>query len=781
MTDRFALSNLKPGDPQRTRFQDSRESSELALRNINVCSVRPNDLITHHGHAVLVTDRHGWISKSTQGFFFHQTRYLSRLALKVDKAEPKFVSANAVDHHILTSYHLAPSSSGKAAAPPGADGSSGSEIDKKAIEVQVNVFVGSGLHVDVIITNHALACSSTIIFIKLEADFADLTEAQSGKRRQHGLVARTWKTRDTDPFPAGELALVYRHPKLQLATQIRIQGGDALTDLGDAIACELTLEPQTPQIISLDLIPVFQGGRNDPHFGRDGTRDHSSQVGEARRRWIEGCVRVSVNNKAVQAAWDQAVSDLASLQSLEGPDEEVYLPLAGIPKYIGIFGRDAYVTSLQSAILNPATLRGSLEAISHWNATETNDFLDMQPGKVLHQRQLGPLAQLGLTPFGQYYGDQSTPGLFLLSAAADLTHTGDIEAFRALRSKLLSTLDWMERNADEEGFFPYQTRSSQGLKNQSWKDSGDAVLYPDGRIVDDPIAMCDIQGLFYAGKRAAALAFAVAGDDALSKKLLAEAEVLKAHFNERFWMPEEQYFAMALDPEKKQVRTIASDAGACLAYGIVDEDKAAAVADRLLREDMFSGWGIRTLSAKHPAYNPFAYHLGSIWPSPNSITAYGLKRYGFVHEAHQVAAALFAASQVFDLDRLPEVFGGHQRDARHPHPGLYPGACSPQAWSSGAIIFFVSTMLGIMPFAPRNMLIVDPALPDWLPEVTVHNIRVGAARASLRFRLSQSGSTDLEVLEDGGLHIIRPASPIKPGMDRIQSVIEAGLEWGKRA
>jgi glycogen debranching enzyme len=436
---------------------------------------------------------------------------------------------------------------------------------------------------------------------------------------------------------------------------------------------------------------------------------------------------------------------------------------------------------LQTAALSPATLRGTLEVIGRWNAKTTEDRYDAEPGKVLHQREYGPLARLGKTPFLHYYGDHSGPGLFLLAAAVHLAHTGDLAFFRSLRDKLLGTLAWMESNADGEGFYPYQTRAPHGLKNQSWKDSGDAILYPDGRMVPNPIAMSDIQGLYYAGKQAVALAFAAAGEQDRADRLLAEARALKQRFNARFWMPEERYFAIALDPDKRQVKTVASDPGACLAYGIVDADKAAAVAERLMAPDMFSGWGIRTLSSRHPAYNPFAYHLGSIWPSPNSITAYGLKRYGFDAALHAVAGGQFAASQIFDLDRLPEVFGGHARDARHPHPGLYPGACSPQAWSAGAVILLVNTMLGLLPLAPRNTLVVDPCLPEWLPEVTMHNIQVGPARIALRFRRDGAGHTDVGVLEDGGVHIIMLPprdTTTAGGEDRIAAAMQAALDPG---
>ena len=771
-------STVGQHDPAATRTSQKSEIAALALRDVNRCSVRPTDLITHRGYAVLVTDTRGWIDGGKEGFFLHQTRYLSHFAIKIDHTDPKFVSANTVDHHFLTAYHLAPSPAGHAAgATPDDDDSSGSEIVQKGIELQINAFVGAGLHLDIIVTNHALTPTTVSVSLDFKADFADLNEAQAGKRQQNGLVERVWDSADTQEGEdaQGELAFHYKHPKLQLGTRLKIAGGDALTDTGGAMACALALKPHEPRIIGVDLIPVFEGKSVEPFFGRDGTFDEEARATLARQRWLAGCAVMTTGNPVVQAAWDQAVSDLASLQLLDGPDDEPYMIIAGVPNYTGLFGRDAYVTSLQTAVLTPATLRGSLQAVSRWNATATDDHLDAEPGKVLHQRQRGPLAQLGLTPFLHYYGDQSTPGLFLMAAAADLTHTGDLDAFRALEDKLLGTLAWMEGNADADGFYPYQTRSKQGLKNQSWKDSGDAVLYPDGRMVKDPIAMADIQGLMYAGKQAIALAFAVAGDRDRSDRLLSEARALKQRFNARFWMPEENYFAIALDPDGKQVKSVASDPGSCLAYGIVDDEKAAAVADRLLRDDMFSGWGIRTLSSRHPAFNPFAYHLGSVWPSPNSIAAYGLMRYGFVDHMHRLAEGLFAATQVFDLDRLPEVFGGHTRDARHPNPGLYPGACSPQAWSAGAVILLVQTMMGLTPLAPRGTLVVDPALPAWLPEITIRNIQVGRSRASLTFRRDTTGHTDVEVIDGGDLHIIRPAIDISPGADRVAAALTAAL------
>ncbi len=767
------IHDPKHAGPEAVSTMGKPAHATTALRGVNRCTVRPANLIAHQGYAVLVTDTYGRIGSGIEGFYLHQTRFLSRLKTQIDGSEPRFVSANVVDHHFITAYHLAPSRAGSAAAPERENNdASESEVVQKGIELQVNAFTGDGLHVDLIVTNHALSKTCVTLLLDLAADFADFNEAMAGKRQQTGLVERSWTGREG----GGLLQFRYKHPELDLATRLELRGGGDVIDQGSTLACCLMLKPGEPHLVSLDLLPLLLGKQYTPFYGRDGAFAGGTEAAALRRDWINGCQQIDAANPVVEFAWQRAVSDLASLQILEGALSEPFMIVGGIPSYTGLFGRDAYVTGLQTAMLTPATLRGALQVITPLNAEETNDELDAEPGKVLHQRQLGPLAQLGINPFLRYYGDQSTPGLFLLAAATDLAHTGDVAFFRSLKDKLLGTLSWMKHNVDAVGFYPYQTRSQHGVKNQSWKDSSEAVLYPDGRMVKSPIAMADIQGLYYAGQQALGLAFAHVGEHALSAELLAEADALKRRFNDAFWMPQERFFAIALDAEKQQVRTVASDPGACLAYGIVDDDKAEAVANRLLAEDMFSGWGIRTLSSLHPAYNPFAYHLGTVWPAFNAVAAYGLRRYGFDDKMFAVAEGLFAASQVFDLDRLPEVFGGHPRDARHPHPGVYPGACSPQAWSAGAVILLVNTMLGLMPLAPRHTLVVDPALPDWLPEIVVKNIQVGTSRAALRVWRDATGLTEVEVLDSGGLLIIRPNHSASPsGHDRVAARFQLAL------
>ena len=499
---------------------------------------------------MLVTDREGWIGRGLEGFYLHQTRFLSRLRILIENARPTPVSANEVDHHVLTAYHLAPSPVGHAGEPAGELVSpSNSEVIQKGIELQVNAFCGAGLHLDVTVSNHALAPSCVTLLFELAADFADLNEALGGHRRQSAPVVRLWRS----AAGGGELSLHYNHPELDLATRIVLADAGEVTDLGRGLACRIALPPQVPHVLTFDLYPHCLGTEFTPFYGAGGAFSEEAPAAVARRRWVEDCQQVRATNPAVQAAWDQAVSDLVSLQVLDGAGAAPFMVVAGMPNYTGLFGRDAYLTALQSMTLSPQTLRGALQVLPPLNATETDDELDAEPGKVLHQRQRGPLAQLRLSPFLHYYGDASTPGLFLLAAAAELAHSGDVAFFRSQRDKLECTIAWMAHNQNEAGFYPYQTRSTKGLKNQSWKDSGEAVLYPDGGMVADPIAMADIQALYYAGKQALGLAFLATGDETRGEALLDEAASLKHNFNDAFWMEDERYFAIALDPDNQQV------------------------------------------------------------------------------------------------------------------------------------------------------------------------------------------------------------------------------------
>jgi glycogen debranching enzyme len=451
------------------------------------------------------------------------------------------------------------------------------------------------------------------------------------------------------------------------------------------------------------------------------------------------------------------------LSLLDGEGDRIYTPAAGIPLYQALFGRDSLTAAWQASLLDHFQLKGTLETIADHLGTRHDDRFDEQPGRVIHQHQLSPLSLLGQNPYAHYYGDYAGPGMFLITIAWYLALTGDRDFVRGLRPQIDAVLEWMDRDGDRDGdgFYEYDTRAGDwGTKNQGWKDSTQAMLYPDGRMVENPIAACEIQGYYYAAKQLMGLSLLWLGEVAEGTELLRQAADLKRRFNQAFWLPEARAFALALDADKRPVATIASNMGHLLACGIVDADKAAAVAGRLMAPDMFSGWGIRTLSSDHPAYNPFAYHLGSVWPSENASIALGFKRYGLDGLTQDLAKGLFDASLLFYQNRLPEVLGGHPRDKLHPHPGIYPHACAPQAWSASAVVLTIQALLGLVPLAPIKTLFLDPALPDWLPELTLGNLHVGDARLTLRIWRDAAGHTHHTVLDNPDrVRVLRMAPP----------------------
>lgn len=326
----------------------------------------------------------------------------------------------------------------------------------------------------------------------------------------------------------------------------------------------------------------------------------------------------------------------------------------------------------------------------------------------------------------------------------------------------LRALTWLEEYADfdRDGFYEYQTRSEQGVRNQGWKDSDDAIVHEDGSQAEAPIATCEEQGFVYLAKLhlSELLWWLDEKDDA--RRLYQEAAALKKRFNEAFWMEDLGFLAMALDADKRPVRSIGSNTGHCLATGIVEEAHVRRIADRLFQDDMFSGWGIRTLSDRHPAYNPYSYHRGSVWPVEHGSFAVGFVRYGLHEYVERVCRAQFESASLFDFYRLPELFTGHHRNVDHPFPAHYPNANSPQAWSASATWCLLQSMLGLYPYAPLNLLLLDPHLPAWLPDIVVRNLHVGTAVIDVRFYRTKGGESDYEVLDKrGALHIVRQPSP----------------------
>jgi glycogen debranching enzyme len=734
-------------------------------------SVYPDLRFAYRGHSLLITDRTGAIGHQLHGLYEHDTRLLSRSTLLVNGRPPRLDALSAVDAYSTLGYYVCPPAP-DAAIPLDALGLPQGERDRQVV-IRVARFVGRGLHEDLEVTNHGLDEATLEIAWDLDADFADLMEARGGQRQQEAPVAVSWQVTGAGD---GTLRFDYQHPRLRRGVLVRCHphNGPQATHPpprrdGHRVSVALHLRPQERARYCLTIAPIVEGQVFEPLFGCDsfgasgagaGTRPPGAR---AARPWTARATRLSTPNPVVQLAWDRAVSDLGALALGDGPTPpEWAVPAAGMPLYGTLFGRDALTLAGQSLLLSPHLAEGALRLLARHLGTHDDDFYDEQPGRVPQQVRAGPLALLGLTPWRHDYGDYAAPCAYLVLLGGYHLATGDHRRVREFLDPAKRVLDWLDERADldGDGFLEYQTRSPKGQQHQGWKDSGDAVRYADGREVAPPVAACEIQGYWYAAKLLMAEVFLHVGEGARALEQLRAARALKRRFNARFWMPEERFFAFALDAEKRQVKSIVSNVGHCLATGIIERRYARDVVRRLMAPDMFSGWGIRTLSARHPAYNPLKYHLGSVWPVENATTAFGMKRYGFHRECNALAHGMFDAAALFEHYRLPETFGGHPRDRAHPHPGLYPDACAPQGWSASAMVGLIQAMLGLWSYGPGNVLIIDPVLPAWLPDLTVRDLRIGAGRVSIRFRRGRDGATDYRILErEGPLHVVRQPPP----------------------
>jgi glycogen debranching enzyme len=451
--------------------------------------------------------------------------------------------------------------------------------------------------------------------------------------------------------------------------------------------------------------------------------------------WKEVTTQITTPNEEFYRLYRQSVEDMAALRlprDEEHPQE--LLTAAGVPWFVAVFGRDSLIASLQNIIVYPDFARGTLQRLADLQATDVDPYRDAEPGKIPHELRRGELAHFRRIPHTPYYGTADATILYIIALLEAWKWLGDDLLFPHHEDVVLRCLDWVDHYGDRDGdgFQEYQTQSEHGYENMGWKDAGDSVVYPDGTLVKGPKALCELQGYVFDAKLRLADAAEYFDNPSLAARLRKEAAELQQRFEEQFWCEDLGYYAYALDGDKKPVKTIASNAGHLLWSGIVRPDRAARVVQRLLEPDMWSGWGIRTLSENNPAYNPFSYQNGSVWPHDNGIIAMGFKRYGFATEAAMIARCISGAASYFVFHRLPELYAGVKREAGT-FPVQYLGANVPQAWAAGSVFHLLRAILGLDADAHQKKLFIDPVLPCWLPEITLHKLRVGKARADLRF------------------------------------------------
>ena len=401
---------------------------------------------------------------------------------------------------------------------------------------------------------------------------------------------------------------------------------------------------------------------------------------------------------------------------------------------MAVFGRDPLIASIQTMSVAPNLAQGTLLKLAQLQATEIDEWLDAEPGKILHELRRGELAQLRQIPSAPYYGAIDTTLLWIITLSETYNWTGDRQFLADCSAPLDRALMWIDKygDADGDGFVEYCRRSPDGIDNQGWKDSGDAIQDVDGNLVTAPIALCETQGQVYDAWRRAAEIYDVLGQTTRATALRQQAAELERRFNDRFWMADAGFYCLGLDRDKQQIRSIASNPGQLLWSGIVPPERAQMLVDRLFQPDLWCGWGIRTLSSSHPGYDPIGYHTGSVWPHDNSFIAAGLKRYGYHAEANRIAEGIFAAASMFQSNQMPELFGGIERKGEN-FPVPYVDANIPQAWAAGSMPWLISTILGLVANASERRLYIQPVLPDWLPDLQLTNIKVGDARVDLDF------------------------------------------------
>jgi glycogen debranching enzyme len=642
------------------------------------------------GNTFVVSDARGDIEASATdptGLFSFDTRFLSRWVLSVNGQRLNALSTDDL-HYFETRFFLVP-------------GTGTVYVDAKLSVIRQRA-VADGFNEVLTIMNHDDEAADLTVRIDAGSDFADLFEVKDALKKKG-----KYSTRSDD----GRLLLAYQRDTFKRETLISTTPPAKADE--DGLTFTIRIPAHGQWSAEVDVVAVMLG-RDDrpirPMPTRAGRRARPSMDVDL-RRWLEEAPRLDCDWEPLRATYRRSLVDLAALRFSPAIAGGGSLPAAGLPWFMTMFGRDSIFTSLQALPFAPELAATTLRVLGQWQGSRVDDFRDEDPGRIPHEMRYGEMTAFEERPHSPYYGCADATALYVVLLDEYERWTGDRKLVRELEHEARMALAWIDDYADlmGNGYIWYQRRNEKtGLENQCWKDSWDSISYSDGRLPGFPRATCELQGYAYDAKiRGARLARAVWKDPQLADRLEKDAADLKRRFNRDFWVEDGEYFALALDTEGQPVDALSSNIGHLLWSGIVDRTKAKAVVGHLMGPRLFSGWGIRTLAEGEGRYNPIGYHVGTVWPFDNSFIAWGLRRYGFKDEAATVAAGILEAAELFD-GRLPEAFGGYER----PHtkyPVQYQTACSPQAWSTGAPLLFLRTMLGLEPLGEH--LIVDPALP----------------------------------------------------------------------
>jgi glycogen debranching enzyme len=643
--------------------------------------VRDRQVSILKGSAFVVSDRIGDVTSAIgnpNGLFYRDMRHLSRWQLRLNGRELDALAAESLEYDEAVFYLVEPT---------------GTIYRNPAMSLTRRREVADGLREHLELTNHGLHPVDVEITLLFDADFADLFEVKDDLTK----TGRLYRQREHNGVTLGYIRGDFRR-------ETYIHARDAyFTE--QSLTFRVSLEPRASW--SQTVYVTVGTARDDPLP----QRVHRPEMPASLEEWLAAAPKVDTDWHELRQVYRRSLIDLAALRFYPETVPDASLPAAGLPWFMALFGRDSLITSYQAIPFVPELARTTLLALGAHQATEWNDFRDAEPGKILHELRHGELAYFGERPHSPYFGTADATPLFLVVLDEYERWTGDLDTVRRLEGPARAALEWIERygDLDGDGYIEYRTRNPlTGLVNQCWKDSENSILHPDGTFATLPRACCEIQGYAYDARlRMARLAREVWNDPELADRLEKDAATLQANFDRDFWLPERGFYALALDGDNRPVPTLTSNIGHLLWSGIVPDERVEAVVAHLVSEEMFSGWGIRTLADGQPVYNPIEYHNGTVWPHDTALIAAGLARYGRRQEANRLAVALLEAAGHFAY-RLPEAFAGYPRSVTQV-PVEYPSACSPQAWSSGAPLLLMRIMLGLEPTA--TALAVRPHLP----------------------------------------------------------------------
>jgi glycogen debranching enzyme len=701
-------------------------------------SVGPPVLTINQGNTFMVTDLNGEITAdSEQGVFAEDTRFLSHWAVYANGTSWEQLSSSPTSYY-AERVHLTNRAFATEDGP----------VPEGILELTIGRSVGEGIHEDLDVTNYSLRPVRFMLEIALRCDFADLFEVKSHQFVRRGRIVTHWDKRK------GELDNQYVNADFNRHFVYRpFNSGSQAQYANGRVSFEIDLAPGASWHTCCNHVLVLGERIREPKRDCPAAKGgpQNTREDELHRQWEAGVTKLSTANEDVYRLYTQSVEDMGALRIHDhdfAPD--VWLPAAGVPWFVTIFGRDSLIVSLQNMMVHAGFARGALQKLAELQATEMDDYRDAEPGKIPHEIRFGELAHFKKIPHTPYYGTADATPLYLVTLHDGWKWLGDADLLQQYRDVAERCLAWIDNygDLDGDGFQEYRTRSTLGYENVGWKDAGDAVVYPDGSQVKQPKALCELQGYVFDAWMRMAEVFDALGESGRASELRAKAADLQQRFEDRFWCEDLGFYAFGLDPDKAPIKTIASNAGHCLWSGIARPDHAARVVKRFFEPDLWSGWGIRTLSARNPAYNPFSYQLGSVWPHDNGIIALGFKRYGFSAEAARIARDISEAASHCVSYRLPELYAGIEREAKT-FPVQYRGANVPQAWAAGSIFHLLQAILGIQADAPRRRLYVDPELPRWLPDLSLRGLAIGDASVDLRF-WREGDLTHWEVINQSG-------------------------------